>query len=241
MAVGLGQPDSEGLPLSQCGEPGGSAGTDGRSTEQSGGSSGGVGNADLPRREEAVRRQGINQRDIVEPGCGFVVGGMDNATGQRTSDGGQAEQGGDGTHNGVSGQAGVAIVGVGHPDNSRGGQAGAQLQGRDQASTPWSDYLLIGCRDEKVRRVSAEPSDVPLAHGIPSRKKDPRMGYLISRLGQLGHSPKSARGVVGAARRNRVGRLRGYGNAIVPAVAVEFIRVVMEWLGIQQINGEQAW
>lgn len=30
------------------------------------------------------------------------------------------------------------------------------------------------------------------------------------------------------ARRNRVGRLKGYGNAIVPHAAVEFLRLVME-------------
>jgi hypothetical protein len=35
------------------------------------------------------------------------------------------------------------------------------------------------------------------------------------------------------ARRNRVGRLRGYGNAIVPEVAAVFVRSVMDVLGIQ--------
>jgi hypothetical protein len=35
-----------------------------------------------------------------------------------------------------------------------------------------------------------------------------------------------------AASRNRVGRLRAYGNAIVPQVAAVFVREVMEMLGL---------
>ncbi|MFA7121397.1 MAG: DNA cytosine methyltransferase, partial [Bacilli bacterium] len=35
-------------------------------------------------------------------------------------------------------------------------------------------------------------------------------------------------GMAKPARRNRVGRLRGYGNAIVPQIAAEFIRAYME-------------
>jgi len=33
--------------------------------------------------------------------------------------------------------------------------------------------------------------------------------------------------MVKAARRNRVGRLKGYGNAIVPQAAAEFIRAFL--------------
>jgi hypothetical protein len=35
-------------------------------------------------------------------------------------------------------------------------------------------------------------------------------------------------GMAKGARSNRVGRLRGYGNAIVPQVAAVFIRAVLE-------------
>lgn len=98
------------------------------------------------------------------------------------------------------------------------------------ASGPWSDFVIIPCGDNKLRRISAEPGDVPLAHGIPSRNADARLGYLVSRLVELGHSPKAARRLVREARANRVGRLRGYGNAIVTALAAEFIRTVMEIL-----------
>jgi DNA (cytosine-5)-methyltransferase 1 len=34
-----------------------------------------------------------------------------------------------------------------------------------------------------------------------------------------------------AARRNRTGRLRGYGNAIVPTLAAEFIGAYLDTLG----------
>jgi hypothetical protein len=51
----------------------------------------------------------------------------------------------------------------------------------------------------------------------------------------MGHGPKDVkrlmrltRQLLGKARGNRVGRLRGYGNAIVSQAAVEFVKVVME-------------
>ena len=65
--------------------------------------------------------------------------------------------------------------------------------------------------------------DEPLAHGIPVR-----VGPLFARLVELGHDPKSARRIIREARSNRVGRLRGYGNSIVPPVAVNFIRAFLE-------------
>lgn len=55
----------------------------------------------------------------------------------------------------------------------------------------------------------------PLSAGIP---RD--VGQLFSGLA----------GLVKDARRNRVGRVRGYGNAIVPQVAAEFIRSTLETL-----------
>jgi hypothetical protein len=58
----------------------------------------------------------------------------------------------------------------------------------------------------------------PLAHGVPRK---------------LGPSLAGIRELVRGARRNRVGRLRGYGNAIVPEVAAEFVRAFMEVSGIR--------
>jgi len=80
--------------------------------------------------------------------------------------------------------------------------------------SPWSDFLIIPCRDDRSRRISAEPGDGPLVAGIP-RKLGPKFAGL-DRMG------------IRTARANRVGRLKGYGNAIVPQVAAEFVRAVME-------------
>jgi len=78
------------------------------------------------------------------------------------------------------------------------------------APSTWGDFDLIYCRDEKYRRV--ERGSFPLAHGVPR---------------DMGRRKPELRSMAKRARSNRVGRLKGYGNAIVPAVAAEFIRAVM--------------
>lgn len=72
----------------------------------------------------------------------------------------------------------------------------------------WSDADWLGCRDGKFRPV--EPGTFPLANGIPAR-----VGRL--RDEDLQSHPQ----------KNRVMRLRGYGNAIVPQVAAEFVKAFM--------------
>jgi DNA (cytosine-5)-methyltransferase 1 len=85
----------------------------------------------------------------------------------------------------------------------------------------WSNSLLIPCRDGKARRISSQPGDEPLAYGIP---RDLGRGQPeLSRLARL-------------ARSNRTGRLRGYGNAIIPQVAALFIRSVMDCLEIDTVS-----
>ena len=88
------------------------------------------------------------------------------------------------------------------------------------------DAYVIPCRDGKSRRVGRGVQ--PLAHGIPTRRIDPRMGHLLARLAELGHSPKSARRVLSEARSNRCGRLTGYGNAICPQAAAAFITAFLQ-------------
>jgi DNA (cytosine-5)-methyltransferase 1 len=72
----------------------------------------------------------------------------------------------------------------------------------------WRDADWLYCRDGKWRPV--EPGTFPLADGIPAS-----LGRGKSTLG-------------GMARRNRIIRLRGYGNAIAPDLAAVFIRA-FEW------------
>lgn len=118
------------------------------------------------------------------------------------------------------------------------GNAGSEgLQERDvrrlvcepaTSGSPWEAFVLAGCSDDKTRRISSQRGDEPLAHGIPSRRSDPRLGLVVAGLQRMGHSAKDARRMLRVARANRVGRLRGYGNAIVPQVAATFIRAFME-------------
>lgn len=105
-------------------------------------------------------------------------------------------------------------------------EPGIDLATPGELREPWSDAYLVPCADQKIRRVGS--GVFPLAHGIPTKRRDPRMGYVLAELVKLGHSPKDARRILREARSNRVGRLRGYGNAIVPQLAAEFIRATME-------------
>jgi DNA (cytosine-5)-methyltransferase 1 len=94
-------------------------------------------------------------------------------------------------------------------------RAGCAPQGQaTKLRSPWSNYHIIPCRDNKARRISAEPGDEPLATGIP---RD--LGRGESKLRRM---------AIRAARANRVGRLKGYGNAICPQTAAEFIKAFFE-------------
>jgi len=123
-------------------------------------------------------------------------------------------------------------------DNEHGGCSGRESERSGASSivpsSPWSDYRIIHCTDGKSRRVGRGVQ--PWAHGIPARKKDPRMGYLVNELGALGFSPKAAAKILREARSNKKVRLKGYGNAIVPQVAAEF---VMAFMDCEQLTGEK--
>lgn len=82
-----------------------------------------------------------------------------------------------------------------------------------QSLQQWRDGVGIACRDNRTRRLSAQPGDEPLAHGIPR---------------DLGHRFPELRPLAKGARANRVGRLRGYGNSICPQLGATFIRAFME-------------
>lgn len=72
----------------------------------------------------------------------------------------------------------------------------------------WRDADWLFCRDGKWRPV--EPGTFPLADGFSKG---------------MGHGKSSPRALAG---RNRVGRLKGYGNAINAHAAAAFIRAYME-------------
>lgn len=83
--------------------------------------------------------------------------------------------------------------------------------------SPWSSSEIVLCSDERARRVM--PGVFPLAHAWPKGK-------------DLGESGSRLRRMVRNASRSRIGILKGSGNAIVPALAAEFIMAFREVAGI---------
>jgi DNA (cytosine-5)-methyltransferase 1 len=95
-------------------------------------------------------------------------------------------------------------------------------QNRPASETgPWYDFRIVTSGDGKSRRIGAGVE--PVDHGIPAS-----VAHVVARLQQLGHSPAEAKRIVSDARANRKGRIRGYGNAIVPELAATFIRAARE-------------
>jgi len=83
---------------------------------------------------------------------------------------------------------------------------------RPEQINPWARG--VGVRGNAGRLRQIEPGVSPLAHGLP-RSVGPG-GTRGERLGLM------------AAKANRVGRIEGYGNAIVPQVAAVFVRSFMD-------------
>ncbi|AVG37684.1 DNA cytosine methyltransferase [Enterobacter asburiae] len=94
--------------------------------------------------------------------------------------------------------------------NSEQNRLGGELMRPLEVNGFWRDADWLFCRDGKWRPV--EPGTFPLVDGAAAR------------LGRV--EPGMAR----VASSNRVGRLKGYGNAINAQAAAEFIRAYMEGL-----------
>ncbi|ECI3573949.1 DNA cytosine methyltransferase [Salmonella enterica subsp. enterica] len=142
-------------------------------------------------------------------------GGNDGAAGREGATGSAAAPGiHDGLANTDDEQHSIAISGCGHEHVSTGRQqdpaAYAGLRGDYrtlEVNGFWRDADWLFCRDGKWRPV--EPGTFPLVDGAAAR------------LGRV--EP----GVARVASSNRVGRLKGYGNAINAQAAAAFIRAYM--------------
>jgi len=99
-------------------------------------------------------------------------------------------------------------------DTSKPGLEGRPSSRRANELSSWSASVAIDCLDGKSRRVGCGVQ--PLVNGI-------------SRV--LGRGKPELSRLAKRARTNRVGRLKGYGNAIVPQVAAEFVMAFMEEVG----------
>ncbi|SAY07500.1 DNA cytosine methyltransferase [Klebsiella pneumoniae] len=142
-------------------------------------------------------------------------GGNDGAAGRERATGPVAAPGfHDGVANTDNEQHSIAVSGCGHEYASTGREqdpaASAGLRGDYrplEVNGFWRDADWLLCRDDKWRPV--EPGTFPLVDGAAAR-----MGRVEP-------------GVARVASSNRVGRLKGYGNAINAQAAAAFIRAYM--------------
>jgi DNA (cytosine-5)-methyltransferase 1 len=87
---------------------------------------------------------------------------------------------------------------------------------------PWDNYDIVHCTDGKARRFERQPQS--LAHGVSSLLDALRLaGASESEIETAIETYPLAQSIQG-----RVGLLRGYGNAIAPPLAAEFIMASME-------------
>lgn len=145
------------------------------------------------------------------------LGGNDSAEGRERATGPAAASG---FHDGVANangneQRSFSISGTSHEHVATGRQQSAAEATRFcgdmrplEVNGFWRDADWLFCRDGKWRPV--EPGTFPLVDGAAAR-----MGRVEPRVARVASS-------------NRVGRLKGYGNAINAQAAAAFIRAYME-------------
>ncbi len=163
------------------------------------GEDGGLGNANITRLE------GLSGND--------GAAGREGATGPAAAPGvhdGLANTEGSGRRERIENIAGVRI---GNAEEGAAGRFAKHVGMVDEFRTLevngfWRDADWLLCRDSKWRPV--EPGTFPLVDGAAAR-----MGRVEP-------------GVARVASSNRVGRLKGYGNAINAQAAAAFIRAYME-------------
>lgn len=189
-----------------------------------------VANAGSGRYDRRTAAAGQETRAGAGIAIGVGIGGLGNANvarleGLSGNDGAAGRKGttgpaaAPGVHDGLANtddeQHSIAISGCGHEHVSTGREqdpaASAGLRGDYrplEVNGFWRDADWLLCRDGKWRPV--EPGTFPLVDGAAAR-----MGRVEP-------------GVARVASSNRVGRLKGYGNAINAQAAAAFIRAYME-------------
>lgn len=109
--------------------------------------------------------------------------------------------------------------GIGMADSCGAERNGSQAYGSDSTSglpgfSPWDNSAFILCRDWKARRIPAESLLFGLVDGV-SESMD---GGRVTGVSEIEGFPLTKE------TEGRVMLLKGYGNAIVPQVAAEFVR-----------------
>jgi DNA (cytosine-5)-methyltransferase 1 len=192
------------------------------------GNSCGLANADEVGHDRGQATIGRHADDTkqVETDSGPVerLGHTDDTGPQERIGDGRVQRGTGRPHKGQAAELRSDVDGLEHATSDGRVARRPESDGRGIASGRGD--VLIPCRDGKTRRVG--PGISPLAYGVPTKRSDMRMGFLLARMGELGNSAADIKRILREARANRVGRLRGYGNAIVPQVAAEFIKAAIE-------------
>jgi DNA (cytosine-5)-methyltransferase 1 len=102
---------------------------------------------------------------------------------------------------------------------SAGDSCGESTGGSRDSGDHWGKWDVVHCWDGRTRRIPKSSSGVRvLAHGVPEsleRQFAREFGMEIS--------------AVRAARKNRAGQVKGYGNAIVPGVAAAVIEEFLKF------------
>ncbi|MGS3417603.1 DNA cytosine methyltransferase [Klebsiella quasipneumoniae] len=188
-----------------------------------------VANAGSGRYDRRTAAAGQETRAGAGIAIGVGIGGLGNANVARLEglsgndcpagrEGATGPAAATGFHDGLANtdneQHSIAISGCGHEHASTGREqnpaASAGLRGDYrplEVNGFWRDADWLFCRDGKWRPV--EPGTFPLVDGASAR-----MGRVEP-------------GVARVASSNRVGRLKGYGNAINAQAAAAFIRAYM--------------
>lgn len=160
-------------------------------------------------------------RQIQTAGLGGVCGVEYSASHRRDarraeSDGGSVASGC--AVDGVADDSFFGVqTGISGSDAREKGDARELINGYLSSLPPWSNSAFIYCRDNKIRRVPAESLLLGVADGV-SEGVD---GIGIEGISETGGFPLTTQ------KEGRAMLLKGYGNAIVPQVAAEFIKAFM--------------
>jgi DNA (cytosine-5)-methyltransferase 1 len=143
-------------------------------------------------------------RRLAECGAGSRLAERESLRGEQPADGqGRAAHGADAGCGGVGNAEQPGRQGCGASIRGESGNGGSCEQ---VAAANHADWRIIPCGDGKARRI--ESGTAALAHGLSGL-------VAISRAGQTHEY-------------NRVGAIKGLGNAINPKIAAEFIKAYME-------------